>query len=50
MIGELTTRDSATGRQFKPQIYLNIGRGQNRNYNQHNYQNRYRSNSDDRRQ
>ena len=34
MIGKLATRDSETGRQFKPQIYQNRGRGQNRNYNQ----------------
>ena len=48
MIGKLANRDSRTGRQFKPQIYQNRGRGQNRNYNQRNYQNRYRSNSCDR--
>ena len=48
MIGKLATRDSRTMRQFKPQIYQNGGRGQNRNYNQRNYQNRYRSNSGDR--
>ena len=50
MIGKLMTRDSVTGRQFKPQIYQNRGRGQNRGYNQCNYQNRYRSESGDRRQ
>ena len=50
MIGKLATRDSSTGRQVKPQIYPNRGRGQNRNYNQRNYQNRYRSDSNDRRQ
>ena len=44
MIGKLATRDSGTGRQFKPQIYQNRGRGQNRssydrnNYNQWSYQ------------
>ena len=27
MIGKLATRDSRTGRQFKPQIYQNRGRG-----------------------
>ena len=27
MIGKLATRDSGTGRQFKPQIYQNTGRG-----------------------
>ena len=32
MIGKLVTRDSGTGRQFKPQIYQNRGRGQKRNY------------------
>ena len=48
MIGKLATRDSGTGRQFKPQIYQNRGGGQNRNYNQRNYQNRFRSNSGDR--
>ena len=48
MIGKLATRDSGTGRQFKPHIYQNRGSGQNRNYNQRNYQNRYRSNSGDR--
>ena len=35
MRGKLATRDSGTGRQFKPQIYQ--GRGQNRNYDQHSY-------------
>ena len=45
MIGKLATRDSGTGRQFKPQIYQNRGRSQNRNYNQRNYQNRYRLNN-----
>ena len=32
MIGKLTTRESGTGTQFKPQIYQNRVRGQNRNY------------------
>ena len=41
MKGQLATRDSRAGRQFKPQINQNRGRGQNRNYNQRNYQNRY---------
>ena len=50
MIGKLATGDSGRGRQFKPQVFQNRGRGQNRNYNQHSYQNRYRSNSGDRRQ
>ena len=50
MIGKLATRDSGTGRQFKPQIYQNRGRGQNRNHNQRSYHNRYRPDSGDRRQ
>ena len=48
MIGKLATKDSRTGRPFKPQIHQSRHRGQNRNYNQRNYQNRYRSNSGDR--
>ena len=47
MIGKLATRDSGTNRQFKPQIHQSRGIGQNRNYNQRNYQSRYRSNSRD---
>ena len=56
MIGKLATRDSGPGRKFKPQIYQGKGRGQNRgnydrhNYDQQGYQNRYRSDSGDRRQ
>ena len=56
MIGQLATRDSGTGRQFKPQIYQGRGRGQNRgnydrcNYDQQSYQNRYRLDSVERRQ
>ena len=38
MIGRLATRDSGTGGQFKPQIHQSGRRGQNRNYNQRNYQ------------
>ena len=34
LIVKLATRDSGTVRHFKPQIYQNRGRGQNRNYNQ----------------
>ena len=45
MIDKLATRYNGTGRQFKPQIYQNRGRGQNRSYNHHNYQNRYRPDS-----
>ena len=40
MIGKLATRDSGTNRKFKPQIHQSRVRGQNRNYNQRNYQNR----------
>ena len=29
MIGKLATRDSRSGRQFKPQVYQGKGRGQN---------------------
>ena len=56
MIGKLATRDSGTGRQFKPQICQARGRGQNRgkyercNYDEQCHQNRYRSDSGDRRQ
>ena len=42
MIGKLAARDSSTVRQFKPQIHQGRGRGQNRNYNERNYQSRYR--------
>ena len=56
MIGKLAIRDSGLVRQFKPQIYQGRGRGQNRgnydrcNYDQQGYQNKYRSDSGDRRQ
>ena len=56
MIGKLASRDSGSGRQFKPKIYQGKGTGQNRgnydrhNYDQQGYQNRYRSGSGDRRQ
>ena len=37
VIGKLVTKDSRMGRQFKPQIYLYRGRGQNRgSYNKCN--------------
>ena len=55
-IGKLATRDSGRGRQFKPYIHQSRGRGQNKsnydrcNYEQQSYQNRYRSDSGDRRQ
>ena len=56
MIGKLAARDSGAGRQFKPQSYQGRGRGQNRgnydrcNCDQQSYQNKYRSDSRDRRQ
>ena len=54
MMGKLTTKDSNDKRPFKPQIYKSRGsypQGQNRTYNQRNYQNRGRlgSRSDSRR-
>ena len=55
MMEKLASRDSEVSRPFKPQIYQSKRRGQSRNfYNSHNYdrgnyQNRYRSNSGDRR-
>ena len=55
MMGKLAKRDNGTNRQFKPQIYQSKRRGQSKNfydtcnYDRGNYQNRYRSNSRDRR-
>ena len=50
MMSKLTTQDNNQNKQFKPKIYQDKRRGQKRNnYNQGNYQNRYRSNSDDKR-
>ena len=55
MMGKLATRDNGINKQFKPQIYQSKRRGQGRNfydkcnYDRRNYQNRYRSNSKDRR-
>ena len=55
MMGKLAARDNGTNRQFKPQIFQSRRRGQSRifydshNYDRGNYQNRYRSNSRDRR-
>ena len=55
MMGKLATNDNGINKQFKPQIYQSKRRGQGRNfYNKHNYdrwnhQNRYRSNSGERR-
>ena len=43
MIGRLAAKDSGKVRPFQPQIHQNRGRGQDRRYNQRNYQNRYRS-------
>ena len=45
MIGKLATGDSGTNRQFILEIHQSRGRDQNRNYNQINYQKKYRSNS-----
>ena len=42
MLGRLAAKDSNEKRPFKPQIYQNRGRGQNRGYSQRNYQNRNR--------
>ena len=56
MICKLATRGSGSDGQFKPQIYQGKGRGQNGGnygrciYNQQGYQNRYRSDGEDRRQ
>ena len=55
MMNKLATRDNGMNRQFKPQIYQSKRMEQSRNfYETHNYdrgndQNRYRSNSIDRR-
>ena len=56
MIGKLAARDSRSGRQFKPQAWQDKRNGQNRgsydrcSYDQQGYQNRYSSDSGDRRQ
>ena len=42
MLGRLSAKDSNKKRPFKPQIYQNRGRGQNRVYSQRNYQNKNR--------
>ena len=55
MMVKLATRDNGSNRHFKPQIYQSKRGGQSRifyyrgNYDQGGYQNRYRSNSIDRR-
>ena len=54
-MSKLTTKDDGLNKQFKPKICQGERRGQTRNfydrsnYNQKNYQNRYRSDSRDRR-
>ena len=38
MLGKLAAKDNNNRRPFKPQIYQSRGSGQNRGYNQRNYQ------------
>ena len=38
MLGKLAAKDDKNKRPFRPQIYQSRGRGQNRDYNQRNYQ------------
>ena len=51
MLNKLTTKDDGLNKQFKPKIFQGKRRGQTRNfydrcnYDQRNYQNRYRSGS-----
>ena len=50
MMSKLTVQGSNQNRPFKPKIHQGKKRGQSRNYfNKERYQNRYRSNSGDRR-
>ena len=55
MMSKLTAQDDEQIKQFKPKTYQSMRRGQTRNFydrcnnSQRNYQNRYRSNSGDRR-
>ena len=55
MMSKMTAQDDNLNKQFKPKIYQGKQRGQSRNfydqniYDQRDYQNRYRSNSRDRR-
>ena len=55
MISKVLAEDDNQNKHFKPKIYQSKGREQTRNfydwnnYDQRNYQNRYRSNSGDRR-
>ena len=49
MMHKLTTQGNSQNKQFKPKICHSKKRGQTKNlYNKGNYQNRYRSNSGDR--
>ena len=45
MLGRLAAKDNHDKRPFKPQIYQGRGRGQDRNFNQRNYQDRNRLNN-----
>ena len=45
MLGRLAAKDNHEKRPCKPQIYQGRGRGQNRNFNQRNYQDRNRLNN-----
>ena len=45
MLGRLAAKDNHDKRPFKPQIHQGRGRGQNRNFNQRNYQDRNRINN-----
>ena len=50
MMSKLTTKEEGLNKYFKPKLYQSKRRGQNRNiYDRHNYQNRYRSESGNRR-
>ena len=54
MMSKLTAKDDGLNKQFKPKIFQGKRRGQTRifmtcNYDQRNYQNRYSSDSRDRR-
>ena len=45
MLGILAAKDNCDKRPFKPQIFQGRGRGQNRNFNHRNYQDRNRLNN-----
>ena len=55
ILSKLTTQENRQNKQFKPKIYQGKKRGQTRkcydrcSYDPRNYQNRYRSDSEDRR-